>query len=44
MFLSWVTACEELVSLLKDNNKIIYLNQTQYFIIYFNVLATSFGR
>jgi hypothetical protein len=22
MFLSWVTACEELVSLLKDNNKI----------------------
>ena len=45
MFLSWVTACEELVSLLKDNNKIICLSQTQqYFIIYCNLLATSFGR
>jgi hypothetical protein len=45
MFLSWVTICEELVSLLKHKNKIISFSQTQqYFIIYCNLLATRFGR
>jgi len=44
LFLSWITACEVLVSLLNDNDKIICFKQTQqYFIINFNLLAICFG-
>jgi hypothetical protein len=45
VLLSWVTACEEVIYLFKGNNKIISFSQTQqYFIIYFKLLETGFGR
>ena len=40
-FLQRTSRC---VTKLKDNNKIISFIQTQYFIIYFNLLPTSFCR